>query len=236
LGAHDIPPEYKDDREAFVDYLIDEVMPQIAQEGSVDFCDVFCDQGVFSIDEARKILLTGQKLGLKSKLHADEIAQVGAAELAAEIEAISADHLLKASDEGIEMMAEKGVIGVLLPITAFSLKEKYAPGRKMIDKGLPVALATDLNPGSCHSESIPLLVALATLYMGLTPEEAVTALTINGAAAIDRADEIGSIEKGKKGDIVILDAPSYDHLSYHIGVNVVDKVIKAGELVVDHSK
>lgn len=233
LGAHAIPAEYEGRSADFIDYLIEEVMPVVVKEIAVDFCDVFCEQGVFSIEEARKILLAGQELGLKSKLHADEIAQIGGAELAAEIGAVSADHLLKASDCGIERMAEGKVVGTLLPITAFSLKEEYAQGRYMIDNGMPVALATDLNPGSCYSESIPLLFALATLYMELTIEEAVTALTINGAAAIDRAEQVGSLEVGKRGDVVILDAPSYTHLAYHIGVNSVDKVIKSGEIVVN---
>lgn len=170
-------------------------------------------------------------MGLKSKIHADEIAQVGGAELAAEIRAVSADHLLKASNKGIKEMAAQQVVGTLLPITAFSLKEEYARGRFMLDNGLAVALATDFNPGSCYSESIPLLFSLATLYMELTIEEAVSALTINGAAALGKSQEVGSLEVGKKGDLLILDAPSYEHLSYHIGVNIVDKVIKAGKLV-----
>ncbi|MBM7624999.1 imidazolonepropionase [Sporohalobacter salinus] len=232
LGAHSIPDEYEDTSD-FVEYLIEEVMPVIVDEVDVDFCDVFCEQGVFSVNEAREILLAGQKLGLKSKLHADEIAQLGGAELAAEIGAVSADHLLKASEQGIKRMAESGTVGVLLPITAFSLKEEYAQGRYMIDNELPVALATDFNPGSCYSESIPLLIALATLYMELTIEEAITALTINGAAAIDKSDQVGSLEVGKRGDLVILDAPSYTHLAYHIGVNSVDKVVKDGEVVVN---
>ncbi|MCK8815824.1 imidazolonepropionase [Natroniella sulfidigena] len=233
MGAHAIPSEYEGRSGEFIDYLIEEVMPLAVEEGGAEFCDIFCDQGVFTVDEARKLLLKGQELGLKAKIHADEIAQVGGAELAAELGAVSADHLLKASDEGIKLMAEEGVIGTLLPITAFSLKEPYARGRYMIDNGLPVALATDFNPGSCYSESIPLLIALSTLQMELTLEEVITALTINAAAAIDRDAKIGSIEVGKAGDLVILDAPSYTHLAYHIGVNIVDKVIKNGQLVVN---
>ncbi len=233
LGAHAVPSEYKDNPDEYINYLIQEVMPVIVEEGGVDFCDVFCDQGVFTVEQTRQILLRGQELGLKSRLHADEIAQVGGAELAAEMGAVSADHLLKVSDKGIEMMAEAGVVAVLLPITAFSLKEPYAPARKMLGAGLRVALATDLNPGSCYSESIPLLFALSTLYMGLTIEEAVLGLTINAAAAIARDREIGSIEVGKLGDVIILDAPSYTHLAYHIGVNIVEKVIKKGQIVFD---
>ncbi|MGM0547769.1 MAG: imidazolonepropionase [Bacillota bacterium] len=231
MGAHEIPKEFKGKNEEFIDYLIEELMPVVVEKTEAEFCDVFCDQGVFSTTEARRLLLAGQKMGLKSKIHADEIAQVGGAELAAEIRAVSADHLLKASNKGIKEMAAQQVVGTLLPITAFSLKEEYARGRFMLDNGLAVALATDFNPGSCYSESIPLLFSLATLYMELTIEEAVSALTINGAAALGKSQEVGSLEVGKKGDLLILDAPSYEHLSYHIGVNIVDKVIKAGKLV-----
>ncbi len=235
LGAHTFPPEYEGNKEGYVDYVIKDMIPAIQAEGGADFIDVFCDQGVFSVKETRRVLKAGQKAGMKAKLHADEIAAVGAAELAAEIKAVSADHLLKASDKGIKMMVKAGVIAVLLPITAFSLKEDYAPARKMIEAGLKVAIATDFNPGSCYSESIPLLIALSTLYMGLKPEEAVRALTINAAAAIEKEDQIGSIQKGKLGDIVILSAPSYTHLSYHLGVNIVEKVIKRGKVVFNTS-
>lgn len=235
MGAHEIPKEFKGKNEEFIDYLIEELMPAVVEKTEAEFCDVFCDQGVFSTAEARRLLLAGQKMGLNSKIHADEIAQVGGAELAAEIGAVSADHLLKASTTGIKAMAAQGVVGTLLPITAFSLKEEYAKGRFMLDNGLPVALATDFNPGSCYSESIPLLFSLATLYMELTIEEAVSALTINGAAALGKDKEVGSLELGKKGDLVILDAPSYEHLSYHIGVNIVDKVIKAGKLIKENN-
>lgn len=235
MGAHEIPPEFKGKKEEFIDNLIEKIMPVVVEKTEAEFCDVFCDKGVFSTTEALKILLAGQDSGLKSKIHADEIAQVGGAELAAEIGAVSADHLLKASDSGIKAMASQGVVGTLLPITAFSLKEEYARGRFMIDNGLPVAIATDFNPGSCYSESIPLLFSLATLYMELTVEEAVSALTINGAAALGKSEQVGSLEPGKKGDVIILDAPSYEHLSYHIGVNIVDKVIKAGKLVKENN-
>jgi len=231
LGAHSVPTEFKGDHDAFILYLIDEVMPAIIEEGGAEFCDVFCDEGVFTVDEARKILLAAQDMGLKSKIHADEIAPLGAAELAAEINAVSADHLLKISDRGIEEIHDKGVTPVLLPITAYSLKEEYAPARKLIDAGLDVALATDLNPGSAYSGSIPFLLTLSTLYMGLTTEEAILALTRYAARAIDREDEIGSIETGKYADIIILDIPSYKHLSYHIAMNNVELVIKKGEIV-----
>ena len=162
------------------------------------------------------------------KLHADEIVQLGGAELAAELFAVSADHLLHASDEGIRAMRDAGTVATLLPLTAFALKENYARGREMIDAGCAVALATDLNPGSCFSGSIPLTFALACIYMQLTIEEAITALTLNGAAALNRADSIGSIEVGKKGDFVVLNTDNYHFLPYYIGMNCVNTTIKEG--------
>jgi imidazolonepropionase len=231
MGAHAIPDEFENNPDKYVDLVVNKMLPAITKEGGAEFCDIFCDQGAFTIDQSRNILQEAKNLGFKIKLHADEIAAIGASELAAELSAISADHLLKVSDKGLEKMAENNVIPVLLPMTAFSLKEDYAPARKMIEMGLSVALATDFNPGSCFSESIPLLLSLSTLYMGLKPTEAIRGLTINAAAALNRENEIGSIEAGKKGDIIILNAPSYTHLTYHFGVNSVQTVIKEGEII-----
>ncbi len=233
LGAHAVPKEFKGKEDEFINKIIDEMLPDVVERQLAEFCDIFCEKNVFSVEQSRRLLTKAKKMGMKLKLHADEIVQLGGAELAAELGAVSADHLLQASDQGIEAMAKSGVVATLLPITAFSLKEHYARGRYMIDQGCAVALATDLNPGSCFSESIPLMIALATLYMKLSPEEAVTALTINGAAAVDRADQIGSIDVGKKGDIVILEFPSYKFMPYHVGVNTVEKVIKSGTIVWD---
>ncbi len=230
LGAHTTPLEFKGKPDAFIDHVM-EMLPLVAEKGLAEFCDVFCEKNVFSVDQSRRLLLRAQELGLKSKIHADEIVQLGGAELAAELGAVSADHLLQASDKGIADMARAGVVATLLPGTAFSLKEAYARGRYMIDQGCAVALATDFNPGSCFSNSIPLIFALATLYMGLSPEEAVMALTLNGAAAIDRAKSIGSIDPGKQGDLVILEYPSYRFLPYHVGVNIVERVVKKGEII-----
>ncbi|MBS3787914.1 imidazolonepropionase [Candidatus Bipolaricaulota bacterium] len=230
LGAHSIPPEYSDSREEYVNFVTEEMTPIAAKQGA-EFCDVFCDRGAFTVEESRRILTDGKEFGLTPKIHADEIAGTGGAELAGDVGAISADHLLKSSNEGLNSMKKRGVVAVLLPITAFSLKDDYARGKYMIDTGLSVSLATDFNPGSCFSESIPLLFSLATLYMEMTLEETITALTLNAAAAIDRADKIGSIEPGKQADLVILDAPDYKHLSYHIGVNSVARVIKRGETI-----
>ena len=236
LGAHAVTKDYKGRENAYIDYLTDNVMPEVAERNLAEFCDVFCEKNVFSVEQSRQVLHRAKEMGFKLKIHADEIVQLGGAELAAELGAISADHLLQASEKGIRDMAENGVVATLLPGTAFSLREPYARGRYMIDNNCAVALATDLNPGSCFSESIPLIFALATLYMNMTIEETITALTINGAAALDRADTIGSIDVGKKGDIVVLEFPSYEFIPYHTGVSTVEKVVKDGNLVFDKEK
>ncbi len=236
LGAHAVPQEYQGKADAFIDFLIESVLPEVADRQLAEFCDIFCEQDVFSLEQSKRLLQAASKLGLKPKIHADEMVALGGTELAAELRATSADHLLHASDKGISNLAQTGVVATLLPATAFSLKEPYARGRDMIDCGCAVALASDLNPGSCFSESMPLLFALATLQMNLTTEEAITALTINGAAALDRADAIGSIDVGKQGDLVILEFPSYHFIPYRIGVNTVEKVVKQGNLVYDRSK
>ena len=233
LGAHAVPEEYKGKEDAFIDFLIENVMPAVADRSLAEFCDIFCEKNVFSIAQSRRLLTRAAEVGFKLKLHADEIVQLGGAELAAELGAVSADHLLRASDKGIKDMAAAGVVATLLPATAFSLKEAYAPGRKMIDSNCAVALATDFNPGSCFTESIPLVFALTTLYMDISIEEAITAFTLNGAAALDQADKIGSIDIGKNGDIIILEFPSYHFIPYHIGISTVEKVVKKGNLVFD---
>ncbi len=236
LGAHAVPQDFSDRTDEFVAHMMQEVMPQVAERKLAEYCDVFCEKNVFSVKQSRRLLSWARDLGMNIKLHADEIVQLGGAELAAELKATSADHLLQASDEGIRQMAQAGVVATLLPATAFSLKEPYARGRFIIDNDCAVALASDFNPGSCFSESIPLIFALATLYMNITTEEAVTALTINAAAALDRADRIGSIDTGKQGDLVVLEYPSYKFIPYHVGVNSVEKVIKKGNLVFDKEK
>ncbi|MCP3952100.1 MAG: imidazolonepropionase [Desulfobacterales bacterium] len=233
LGAHAVPSAYKTREDHYIDFIIQDVLPEITAKNLAEFCDVFCEKGVFSIAQSRRLLTAAKKAGLKPKLHADEIVPLGGAELAAELGAISADHLLHASNGGIDALAASGVVATLLPGTAFSLKEPFARARTMIASGCAVALATDLNPGSCFSESIPLLFALATLYMGLSPEEAVIALTLNGAAAIDRADSVGSLDPGKKGDLIILEHPSYKFIPYHMGISAVEKTIKNGTVVFD---
>jgi imidazolonepropionase len=231
MGAHAVPPEYKGRTADYVEYIINEVLPAVAEQGIAEFCDVFCEQGVFSLAESKRILEAAKSLGLKAKLHADEIVPLGGAELAAELDACSADHLLQASDAGIAALGRKHTVATLLPMTAFCLRESYARAREMIDSGAAVALATDYNPGSCFSHSIPLVAALAAIQLRMKPAEIVTALTINGASAVNRADRVGSLEIGKQADIVILEYPSHLFLVYHAGMNIVDKVIKHGQLI-----
>ena len=228
LGAHAVPEEYRGRTDEYIDFIIRDVLPCVAKGEVAEFCDVFCEQGVFSVEQSRRLLQAAKEYGLGLKLHADEIVPLGGAELAAELSAVSADHLLHASDEGIRAMRDAGTVATLLPLTAFALKENYARGREMIDAGCAVALATDLNPGSCFSGSIPLTFALACIYMQLTIEEAITALTLNGAAALNRADSIGSIEVGKKGDFVVLNTDNYHFLPYYVGMNCVNTTIKEG--------
>lgn len=234
LGAHALPEEFKNKKKQYIDFLIEEVMPCVKRMDLAEFCDVFCEKGVFSAQESRKILTRAKEMGYKLKLHADEIEPLGGAQLAGELEAVTADHLLAVSDKGLRKMKEGNVIAVLLPGTSFNLYlGKYARARDIIDAGLAVALATDYNPGSCPTENIQLIISLACLKMNMTPEEVVCAVTINGAHAIDRGSEIGSLEAGKKADIVVLDVPNISYLPYHFGINHVDKVIKNGRLVVD---
>ena len=226
LGAHAVPKEYKGRTAEYVDLIIKEMLPRFRD--MAEFCDIFTEKNVFELEDSRRLLEAAREAGYKLKMHADEIVSLGGAELAADLGAVSADHLLHVSDEGIRRMAESGTVATLLPLTAFALKEEFAPARKFIDAGCAVALATDLNPGSCFSGSIPLTIALACIYMKMSVEETLTALTLNGAAAIDRADRIGSIEAGKQGDVVILHFDTLDALPYYVGMNCVDVTIKNG--------
>jgi len=236
LGAHAVPPEWKHDREEYIRLIIEEMIPEVSRRGVAEFNDVFCERGVFTPDEARRILEAGKAYGLTPKIHADEIEPYGGAELAAEVGAISADHLLRASDEGLRRMAERGVIGVLLPGTAFFLMTEAANARRLIDAGVPVALATDCNPGSSPTVSLPLVMSLACLHMRMTPAEALAAATINAAHAIGRAHLVGSLEPGKKADLVVFNVPNYVQMMYYYGVNHTETVVKDGKVVVVEGK
>src|SRR5438552_4105619 len=207
------------------------MLPEIARCRLAEFCDVFCEKGVFSLAESERILTKARALGFKLKLHADELSPLGGAELAGRLEAISADHLLCITDAGIEALVASGTVATLLPGTAFFLGVPYAPARRLIERGLAVALASDCNPGTCPTENLPLVGAMACTQMKMLPAEAVTALTLNAAAALRRSDRLGSLEAGKQADLVILDVPDYRHLFYHFGVNHVWRVIKRGRVV-----
>ncbi|MEK5183645.1 imidazolonepropionase [Solibacillus sp. FSL W7-1324] len=232
MGAHAVPKEFKGNEDEFVKIIIEQMIPKVAELGLAEFNDVFCEKGVFTPEQSRLILEAGKEYGLTPKIHADEIEPYEGAELAAEVGAISAEHLLVASDEGIAAMAKAGTIAVLLPGTAFFLRAPYARGRLMVDSGVPVAISTDFNPGSSPTISLPFIQNLACMNMGMTMEEVLCATTINAAHAIKRADQVGTLEKGKKADVLILDVPNYKQLQYFYGMNHTDTVIKAGKVVV----
>lgn len=232
MGAHAVPRDYKGREDEFVDVLIQDMLPKVAELGLAEFNDVFCEKGVFTPEQSERILEAGKALGLTPKIHADEIEPYKGAELAAEVGAISAEHLLVASDEGIQKMAEAGTIAVLLPGTAFFLRAPFARGRLMIDEGVPVAISTDFNPGSSPTMSLPFIMNLACMHMGMTLEEVLTATTINAAYAVNRGEQIGSLEVDKKADVIILDVANYKQLQYFYGMNHTNTVIKNGQVVV----
>lgn len=231
LGAHSIPEEYKGQPDAYLTFMIREMLPLIRQEKLAEFVDIFCEKGVFTFAQSRRFLQAAREMGFETKIHADEIVSTKGAELAAELQAVSADHLLMISEQGILDLAQSSTIATLLPCTAFCLNQPYAPARKMIDAGCAVALASDYNPGSSFTNSIPLLFALSAIQMKLSLEEILCALTLNGAAAIKKSKEIGSIEPGKRADLVVLSVPQYEFLVYHTCKNMVYEVIKDGKSV-----
>jgi imidazolonepropionase len=229
LGAHEFPDEYRNDRDGYVRLIVEEMLPRVVAETSVRFCDVFCEEGVFTAEQSRTILSAARRLGLDLKLHADEFAPVGGSELAAELGAVSADHLLEVQEHGLMALRRGGVTAVLLPATSFSLGQgRYAPGRTMIQMEIPVALATDCNPGSSMTESMPLVMSLACLEIGLSPAEAICAATVNAAHATGVSADRGRIAPGMRADLQILDAPSYVTLVYHLGASHVRYVVKDG--------
>ncbi len=232
LGAHEIPDEYQSRREDYIRLLCEEMIPRVAEQKLARFCDVFCEKGVFTVDESRRILECGKAHGLMPKLHADELFPFGGAELSAEVRAISADHLLEISDEGIARMAENGVIGVLLPGTTFFLgKDRYAPARKMIGQGLDVAIATDFNPGSSTTQNMQLIWTISALKMKMLPGEILWATTCNAARAIGMEKTVGRIEEGMQADFVLMDIPNLNYLPYHYGINHTLMTIKKGHIV-----
>ncbi|CAH0169499.1 Imidazolonepropionase [Peribacillus sp. Bi96] len=233
MGAHAVPKDYKGREDEFVDHLINDMLPIVSEEKLAEFNDVFCEKGVFTPEQSERILTAGKKYGLIPKIHADEIEPYGGAELAAKIGAISAEHLLKASDEGITAMAKSGTIACLLPATALYLREEAAPGRRMVDEGVAVAISTDCNPGSSPTTSMPLVMNLACISMRLTPAEALTAATYNAACAINRQEKVGSLEVGKQADVVLWNVENYQELQYLFGVNHVKSVWKNGVQVVN---
>ena len=232
LGAHAIPPEYSDAPDDFVDLIVNEMLPAVQAQGIAKQCDVFCEEGVFTIEQSRRILTAARQHGMAVKLHADEIRDLGGAGLASDLKAVSADHLLAASDENIKKMARGGVIATLLPATAYSLRKPYARARAFIDQNVPVALATDCNPGSSYTESMSFVIGLAVLNMGLSPAEALTAATLNSAYALNQAQRTGSLEAGKNADFLLLDGESPSILAYHAGVSSVHHVYKRGDQIV----
>ena len=228
LGAHAVPLAYKDKSDDFISLIIEEMLPAVKEQGIAEHCDIFCEEGVFSIEQGRRLLKAALESGLKVKLHADEVHDLGGAGLAAELKALSADHLLAASDANLEAMAAAGVVATLLPATAYSLRKPYARARDMIDRNLAVALATDCNPGSSFTESMPFVIGLAVLNMEMSPAEALTGATLNAAYAIDRADRAGSLDVGKQADFLLLDGETPAILAYHAGVSPVEAVYKKG--------
>ncbi|MCI0706076.1 MAG: imidazolonepropionase [Ignavibacteriae bacterium] len=231
LGAHAIPPEYKQKPDEYVEFVCERMLPYVAKRKIASFCDVFCESGYFSVGQSRKILEKARSLGIDLKIHADELAPSGGSTLAGELRAVSADHLEHINDAGIRALKAGGTVGVLLPGVSFFLNHSYAPARKLIDAGVPVAISTDFNPGSCMSFSVPMMMTLACTQLNMTPEEAIAACTLNGAAALKMSNTVGSIETGKQADIVLYDIPNYQYLAYHFGVNHVNTVIKRGVIL-----
>jgi imidazolonepropionase len=230
MGAHEVPLEFRERRSAYVDLVVEEMIPAVAAQGVAEWCDVFCEKGVFTPDETRRILVAARAAGMKLRLHADELGSSGGSRVAAELGVRSADHLIYVDEQGADGLAAAGVVATLLPIASFYLKlGRFAPGRMLIERGVPVALATDVNPGAGFSPSMTFAMALACFGMGLTFEEALIAATINAAYSIDRHDRVGSLEVGKQLDAVVVAGPAIDLI--RIGAGVIRRVIKKGEVL-----
>ncbi len=228
MAAHALPEDYKADREAYLDLVINTMIPQVAEKGLAEYCDVFCETGVFTADESRRVLLAGQQAGLASKCHSDEIDPIGGTEMAGSIGAVSCEHLIACTPSGIQAMAQGGVIACCLPATSFYLNAGFAPARDMISAGVPVAFGSDFNPGSCPVHSLQVAMNIGCYKYRMTPEESLTAVTLNAASAIGRAELVGTIEPGKQADFLIWDAPNLDYIFYRFGDNLVKSVFKKG--------
>jgi imidazolonepropionase len=232
MGAHDFPKELKGDRNAYIDQIVNEMIPYISENKLAEFNDVFVDKGYYTTDEGTRVLEAGKKYGLMPKAHCDELADVGAATMAANASAISADHLLFVSDEGIANLKNAGTVAGLLPGTAYFIKMPYAPARKLIDSGVIAAIATDCNPGSCFTENMQTIMSLSVINMGMTAEEAISAATINGAYSIRKSNEVGSLEVGKKADFIICNCANYVDIFYHFGINHVEQTWINGKQII----
>jgi imidazolonepropionase len=231
LGAHAVPPEFSGDRGGYVEQICEYMIPHIAERKLADFCDVFCEERYFTLEETERILSAAREHGMRPKVHADQLTSNGGCDLAARMHAVSADHCEMVSAAGIAALAQSQTVATVLPGSSFFLNHAYAPARAMIDAGCAVALATDFNPGSSMSFSMPLMMTIACTHMRMTPEEAITAATLNGAAALGLSSEIGSIEVGKRADVVLYDVPNYRFIPYHFGINHVWKIIKNGTVL-----
>lgn len=237
MAAHAIPEEYKGNAKAYLDEIVEQMLPEVKKENLAEFCDIFCEKNVFTAEESRYLLSKAKELGFKLRIHADEIASIGGVDVAAELGAISAEHLMMATDEGIAKMSQAGVIGNLLPATTFSLMEDtYAPARKMIDAGMAITLSTDSNPGSCPTANMQFVMQLGCFMLRLTPIEVLNAVTINAAYSVNRQERVGSLTVGKEADIAIFDAPNIDYPLYFFATNLIHQVYKKGQLVVDQGR
>lgn len=237
MAAHAIPEEYKGNAKAYLDEIVEQMLPEVKKENLAEFCDIFCEKNVFTAEESRYLLSKAKELGFKLRIHADEIASIGGVDVAAELSAISAEHLMMATDEGIAKMSQAGVIGNLLPATTFSLMEDtYAPARKMIDAGMAITLSTDSNPGSCPTANMQFVMQLGCFMLRLTPIEVLNAVTINAAYSVNRQERVGSLTVGKEADIAIFDAPNIDYPLYFFATNLIHQVYKKGQLVVDQGR
>ena len=231
MGPHAIPPEYEGRGDEYIDMVIDEMLPAVKEKGLAEFCDIFCEDSVFNAEQSRKYMAAAKSLGFALKIHADEIEAIGGSELAGELGATSAEHLIAITESGQKALAEGGVTAMCLPATSFYLGKTFAPAREMIEKGIPVAMASDFNPGSCPSLNLQFCINLGCLKYKMTPEEVLTAVTINPACGIGRGDKVGTVEVGKQADLVIWNAPDFEMVCYRFGSNMVKRVIKNGEIV-----